>query len=213
MRNLTGILVMSKKNKIKIPRVMYIFCEGEKTEPLYLESYISDISKKTLSVFKIPKTKRNTPEQLVDAAIQKKQSSSSADGDVFWVVYDQENLTPQAFSAHQRAWSKANKHGVNIAISCICFEFWLLLHFGYTTKAFTSYSNLMSASPLKKLLPDYDKGSKITYMNIKDRVSNAKINATKLKVYAMANNKKTTQPYSFPAYTSFHELLEAIDSF
>lgn len=65
---------MSKKhggNK-KIPRVMYIYCEGEKTEPLYLEAYISERSKRTLSVFKIPKTRKNTPEQLVDEAIKKK---------------------------------------------------------------------------------------------------------------------------------------------
>ncbi|MGK2315867.1 hypothetical protein, partial [Klebsiella pneumoniae] len=49
---------------------------------------ISDRSKRTLSVFKIPKTRKNTPEQLVDEAIKKKNSSSSAEGDVFWVVYD-----------------------------------------------------------------------------------------------------------------------------
>lgn len=115
---------MSKKhgNNKKVPQVMYIYCEGEKTEPLYLEAYISDRSKRTLSVFKIPKTRKNTPEQLVDEAIKKKNSSSSAEGDVFWVVYDQEHLTPSSISCHQKAWNKANRHGINIAISCVCFE-------------------------------------------------------------------------------------------
>ncbi|WP_225377014.1 AAA family ATPase, partial [Escherichia coli] len=59
-------------------------------------------SKRTLSVFKIPKTRKNTPEQLVDEAIKKKNSSSSAEGDVFWVVYDQEHLTPSSISCHQK---------------------------------------------------------------------------------------------------------------
>ncbi|MDH8227892.1 RloB family protein, partial [Klebsiella pneumoniae] len=99
-------------NNKKVPQVMYIYCEGEKTEPLYLEAYISDRSKRTLSVFKIPKTRKNTPEQLVDEAIKKKNSSSSAEGDVFWVVYDQEHLTPSSISCHQKAWNKANRHGI-----------------------------------------------------------------------------------------------------
>ncbi|WP_405021879.1 RloB domain-containing protein [Klebsiella pneumoniae] len=44
--------------------------------------------------------------------------------------------------------NKANRHGINIAISCVCFELWLLLHFGFTTKV--SYDNLVLSSPLKK---------------------------------------------------------------
>lgn len=65
---------MSKKRGVvkNVPRVMYIYCEGEKTEPLYLDAYISERSKKTLSVFKIPKTRKNTPEQLVNEAVNKK---------------------------------------------------------------------------------------------------------------------------------------------
>lgn len=206
---------MSKKTvKVKkIPPVMYIYCEGEKTEPLYLEAYISEVSKRTLSVFKIPKTRKNTPEQLVDEAIKKKSSSSSAKDDVFWVVYDQEHLTPQTISTHQKAWNKASRHGINVAISCVCFELWLLLHFGFTTKAFTSYSNLMSSSPLKRLIPDYSKGSKSTYMSLRERVNDAKSNAKKLASYASSNYGNVGQPYLFPSYTSFHKLLEAIDKF
>lgn len=192
---------------------MYIYCEGEKTEPLYLDAYISERSKKTLSVFKIPKTRKNTPEQLVNEAVNKKNSPSSADGDVFWVVYDQEHLTDSSISCHQKAWNKASKNGINVAISCVCFEIWLLLHFGYTTKAFSSYNNLISNSPLKKLIPGYDKGSKLTYRNIRGRIVDAKNNARKLSSYAKSNCESNHEPYKFPCYTSFHELLEAIDRF
>ncbi|EOI5726529.1 RloB family protein, partial [Cronobacter turicensis] len=143
----------------------------------------------------------------------KKNSSSSAEGDVFWVVYDQEYLTPQSISCHQKAWNKANRNGINIAISCVCFELWLLLHFGYTTRSFSSYDNLISSSPLKKLIANYDKGSKLTYLAIRERIGAAKDNARKLDVYAKANYKNTHEPYQFPCYTSFHKLLEAIDGF
>ncbi|WP_172907591.1 RloB domain-containing protein, partial [Escherichia coli] len=74
-----------RKGGRNVPRVMYIYCEGEKTEPLYLESYIYENSRRTLSVFKIHKKRKNKQEQLVDEAIKKKNSSSTADGDEFWV--------------------------------------------------------------------------------------------------------------------------------
>lgn len=64
----------------KIPNVMYIFCEGEKTEPLYIEAYIADNANAKSKVIRIPKTKKNTPEQLVDMAIKKKNSDATAEG-------------------------------------------------------------------------------------------------------------------------------------
>ncbi|HFV8820852.1 TPA: RloB family protein [Escherichia coli] len=202
-----------RKGGRNVPRVMYIYCEGEKTEPLYLESYISENSRRTLSVFKIPKTRKNTPEQLVDEAIKKKNSSSTADGDEFWVVYDQEHLTTQSVLCHQRAWNKANRHGINIAISCVCFELWLLLHFGYTTRSFSSYENLMSASPFKSLLPNYNKGSSSTYDVLKNRIGKARKNAAQLEIFVKSDNENIHEPYKFPCYTSFHKLLDAIDNF
>ncbi|MEK8164828.1 RloB family protein [Morganella morganii] len=205
-------MMAKKKTKEKsVPPVMYIYCEGEKTEPLYLEAYISDRDKKGYSVFKIPKTRKNSPEQLVDLAIEKKKESSA--DDVFWVVYDQEQLTSQSKSSHQRAWNKANKNNINIAISCVCFELWILMHFGYTTKEFISYKDLISSSPLKKLIPDYDKGSKNTYYFLKEKISDAKENSKRLSCYAKHNNATTTPEYLYKSYTNFHDLLENIDSF
>ncbi|WP_208384768.1 hypothetical protein, partial [Escherichia coli] len=64
---------------------------------------ISENSRRTLSVFKIPKTRKNTPEQLVDEAIKKKNSSSTADGDRFRLVNDQKHLTTQPVLGHQQS--------------------------------------------------------------------------------------------------------------
>jgi len=210
---------MSKVKKTKkLPTVMYIYCEGEKTEPFYLDGYISTINKSKLNVFKIPKTRKNTPEQLVDEAISKKNSSSSADGDQFWVVYDREAVNSASSQAHERAWQKAKKNGINVAISCVCFEFWILLHFGFTTAPFVSYSSLMSASPIKKLLNDsgisnYQKGDKKTFYYLSNRVSTARSNAAKLEAHLNNNNADTKNPYRLDSYTGMHNLLDAIDAF
>ncbi|WP_139336008.1 RloB family protein, partial [Shigella sonnei] len=78
------------KKIIPVQNKMFIFCEGDKTEPLYISSYIDDKVKTKTKVIKIPKTKKNTPVQLVEEAISVKKSNKSISGDEFWVVYDRE---------------------------------------------------------------------------------------------------------------------------
>ncbi|MCL6387414.1 MULTISPECIES: RloB family protein [Pectobacterium] len=203
----------------KIPNVMYIFCEGEKTEPLYIEAYIADNANAKSKVIRIPKTKKNTPEQLVDMAIKKKNSDATAEGDVFWVVYDREDVQQHSHALHKRAWDKAMHNGVNVALSNVCFEFWLLLHFGYTNAAFTSYSNLISHSDflknLKKInIDSYNKGSKLIYPSIKYGLVNARKNATTLNSYIKSLHPNNIgAPYLCGSYTGFNNLLDAIDSF
>ncbi|MCL2859106.1 MAG: RloB family protein [Oscillospiraceae bacterium] len=48
-------------------------------------------------------------------------------------------------------------------MSVPCFEIWYLLHFGYTTKCFTSNKKLVSE--LKSKIKDYDKSS-----NVKEKI-------------------------------------------
>ncbi len=49
----------------------------------------------------------------------------------------------------------------------------------------------MSSSPLKKLITNYDKGSKLTYLAIRERIGTAKDNERKLDIYEKRNYKKT----------------------
>lgn len=214
---------MAKKdsnNKAKgksVGKLMYIYCEGDKTEPNYIESYISDKNGSRMSIFRIPKTRKNTPEQLVDEAIKKK-GEPGADGDVFWVVYDREAVNSTTMQAHSRAWNKAKKNGINVAISCVCFEFWILLHCGYTTKTFTSYSDLASNSPLKKIFPNYDKGDRGIYNLLRSSkdgkisIDNAIANADKLRKHNI-RQYGDLDDYHYEAFTAFDQLLKAIDDF
>jgi hypothetical protein len=73
-----------KKNTRQVKPKIYIFCEGEKTEPSYIRL------KKAAQQVNIEKTKKNTPVQLVDAAI-KFSGKSDYENDQVWVVYDRES--------------------------------------------------------------------------------------------------------------------------
>lgn len=207
------------KGNIKVDNKMYIFCEGEKTEPYYISAYVEDrVSHKT-KVINIPNTKKNTPLQLVDEAIAKKNSKSTISGDVFWVVYDHEAVNKITKEKHQQAWDKAIRNGINVAISNVCFEFWILLHFEYTCSTFTSFLNLYNTSNLKKHLSkegidDYDKGNDELYFTISSRIKTARKNAVKVNAQVLSTAPKgVDKPYELFPFTNVHELLDSIDSF
>lgn len=209
-------MAASDKN---IPNKMYIFCEGTKTEPQYLEAFIEDRVRQKSKIIKIPPTRKNTPVQLVDEAIAKKNSKDTIDGDVFWVVYDRESVAKYPKKLHSDAYNKAKKNGIKIAISNVCFEFWILLHFEYTTSHYTSYDNLMSESNLKEYLrragiKKYDKGSDILYFKVKSGIDRAKVRAKKVnKAILEASSNLSLEPHEYYPYTNIHELLEEIECF
>ena len=143
--------------------ILRIFCEGKKTEPHYFNGYIGRKfpANSRLKVIRIEPTKKNTPKELVEEAVKAKKAA--LDGDVFWVVYDRESEQKYPDGLHEKAHSNAQKNGVFIALSNVCFEVWLLLHFQESTAAYTHCDDLITNSELRNAckqrgLPDYDKG-------------------------------------------------------
>jgi len=61
--------------------------------------------------------RKNTPVQLVEAAIEFKDSPRSIDGDQFWVVYDRESIAKYSRDLHLKAWQKADSNDINIALA------------------------------------------------------------------------------------------------
>lgn len=200
----------------KVHNKMYIYCEGAKTEPSYISSYISEFASDKAKVLSIEPTRKNTPIQLVEEAIKKKEKCFS--GDEFWVVYDRESVSKYSKENHKIALDKAKANGINVVISNVCFEFWILLHFEETTKTFSSYENLMNSSNLKDYLKrvgirKYDKGSDELYHKINKGVAYARqraksVNSSVSQVAAMG-----VEPYELNPYSNVYELLDAIDAF
>ena len=63
-----------QKQQRELKPRLHIFCEGEKTEPNYLNGYIERCFPGT-KITVVEKTDKNTPVQLVDAAIALKSAS------------------------------------------------------------------------------------------------------------------------------------------
>jgi len=199
---------------------LHIYCEGEKTEPNYLTGYIGLFcpGNVRLKVIEIIPTKKNTPKQLVDEAVYDKKNKYP-EGDVFWVVYDRESVNKYPERLHMEAYQKAQTNNINVSLSNVCFELWLLLHFQETCAPYSCCDELIKNSNLnaeckKNGLDSYLKGDKTIFYKIANRISDARKRAEKInkKMLASAEPFKTN-PYQLNPYTDVHKLLDAIDKF
>jgi hypothetical protein len=208
----------NKKGKVRsVLPVLRIFCEGEKTEPYYLKGYVDHFHSGKRNIIIIENTNKNTPVQLVDVAVEAKRNGCS--GDWVWVVFDRESSSVYPDKFHAEARNKANDNGVNIALSNVCFEFWILLHFVYTEAAYTSCSDLLNNSKLKEYLKaigveSYDKGLPTLFDKLKDNVEDAIARAKKLKTSVeCCADKDRCAPHQLNPYVDIHELLLDMKNF
>lgn len=209
------------KKKLALKPVLHIFCEGKKTEPNYLSGYLGARHRgsRLLQVISIEKTDKNTPVQLVEAAINLKNSSGVTAHDEFWVVYDRESKAKYSDNLHQEALDKANSKNIQIALSNVCFELWILLHFQDVSAPYTSFTNLMKESNLKAKLKNagiknYEKADIQVFEVIKNQIPDARRRAEKMNRSTLeASHGAENRPHLLNPYTKVHELLNAIDLF
>lgn len=113
-------------------KTLVVFCEGEKTEPDYLEALkrepeVRDVAAVDLRV----ETSHggSVPLTLVTLAIQERVRSVREEGEIdeFWCVFDVE--WPINHPDLKDALRLALRSHIRVAVSNPCFELWLALHF------------------------------------------------------------------------------------
>ena len=113
-----------------------IVCEGEKTEPNYFDELINFYKLNTANV-EIDGTCGSSPKSVFERAVELYQNEEQK-GDAFDVVYcvfDKDSHG--TYDETLVRISAQNPKGVFCsAISVPCFEYWILLHFQYTTKPY-----------------------------------------------------------------------------
>lgn len=197
--------------------ILRIFCEGEKTEPNYIKGYLRQFYSNR-KLYMVHDTRKNTPVELVKEAIKCKKSYVSLQKDSFWVVYDRESVIKYPDARHAEAYDLASANGINLAISNVCFELWLLLHFYPNTAQYQSCDDLLRNSRFKRYLRDigvnnYEKGCLALYSLISDKIGDARKHALAMNAHTQQSAPSgVDRPYLLNPYTQVHELLDAIDS-
>jgi len=200
---------MKKNSRGKPTRVpkdtVLIVCEGSKTEPHYLLSFIRDkrISSARMHIIGSDRIGGSAPISLVDYAIklnnEKKVGQKGSEYDHIWIVLDCDKHTTL-----NKAIDKAYKYKFQIALSNPCFEIWIFLHYKYSTKQWENCSQLISEIR-KKYILNYRKNTDC-YSMLQEKTHIAETNAKKLLSYHL-----TADCDGNPS-TKIHLLLRHLES-
>ena len=117
-------------------------------------------------------------------------------------------LNKDSYSKLDETFKLADKNGINIAFSSISFEVWYLLHFTFTTRPWSNYSDIKKE--LCKYISDYDKSNSDMYEKLKDKTSTAIINAKKLREHYKPDLDAGKPVYELDSYTNVDELVELL---
>lgn len=206
-------LVRPKGNRKQNDRYL-IVCEGKKTEPQYFREMLLDwgINPK---IVRVAENDGNSPDRIVEHSrkLYEEESQKGDPYDKVFCVFDRDNHTTFDAAVQRIADLKNAKRSkpFEAITSNPCFEFWLLLHFGYRDTSFHSAGKKsvgdQAVAALKKMpgFQSYDKGQQDIYHKTKNKLSDALQAAKQLRANS-AKNKSTN-----PA-TEIDRLVLAIQS-
>jgi len=182
--------------------IIYIICEGEKTEKQYFESFKRRYS--NLNIMCIHEGYTDPKNIVICAKERKKQYSIDKEkGDGIWCVFDVNSNTNAAIIS---AVEIANEEGIEIALSNPSFEFWYLLHYEYRSGHIGRKDVI---TRLKKYIKHYDKA--VCYYDIlNDRLETATNNAKELNKMHAGNQQELFCRESNPS-TQVFKLVEFIN--
>jgi hypothetical protein len=188
-----GAALQRKKSERARNKRYLIVCEGTKTEPHYFRELLDDLCIRP-QVVRIAPNDGVSPDRVVAHALALYDEDAAA-GDAYdtvYCVFDRDrHSTFDASVQRTRDLSAAGKPLVAIT-STPCFEVWLLLHFGYTDKAFHAAGKksvgdqVVIALKTKPGFGKYDKGQKGIYARLKGKLGDALDHTDQLRRHCAA---------------------------
>jgi RloB-like protein len=210
-------IAATQKTKSRLSKQRFlIVCEGEKTEPNYLKS-LQQALRINETLVKIIHPKNNSPIGIFTHAKEAYEQSKN-DGDPYdqvYCVFDRD-----MHESFEEALNKIKSTENFEAITTNpCFEFWLLLHFKYTSAAYKQKDRKSVGDQVEHDLKQFDifanykKGQKDIYLLCKEKLSIAITNARQLRneMESSVSQKNNPQIDANP-WTNFDVLVEAIQN-
>lgn len=196
--------------QIQLGKKGLILCEGE-TETNYFQGLTTQekYKRKFAGIgVEVYKPKNHSPVGLVTEAKKRisEAKKSKSPYDFVWIVFDKDGHQniPQAFSDA----NDVKKPEIKIAFSVTCFEYFILMHFTKTTKAFTKCDDVITE--LKKHFVDYEK-SRNLFADLKDKHGVACDNSKWLCARCEDDIQDGKKVYELSAYTNVHHLITALN--
>jgi hypothetical protein len=213
----SNALARQQQLRTQSPRSL-IVCEGSKTEPHYL-SELREMWGIPNAWVSIKSSEGSSPHRVVQTA-EKLYAEDAQMGDSFdqvFCVFDRDAHPTFSATVQRTRELKANGKPFQAITSTPCFEFWFLLHFGYSDAPFAKAGKksvgdvVVSQFKSKAGLAQYGKGQKGMAALLLSNLASATQHATKLRKSAAKIQKHDPQIHANP-WTNVDELLEHIKS-
>jgi hypothetical protein len=163
--------------------VVLIVCEGRKTEPNYLEGLrvAYRLSSVNIRVIQPP---RSDPVSIVNFAIE--QMREDQEYDRGYCVFDRDNHANFVRAIRMLNISDLGRRGKLWAITSVpCFEIWLLLHYRYTSGAYSAIGEESACArvirDVRQHFPNYEKGHKTVFAGMAPMLDQALTRAERLE--------------------------------
>lgn len=202
---------LQRKRARKAPydRVL-IVCEGAKTEPNYLREIRDVYRLSTANIDICGEECGSDPLSVVNYAVRKFRQDP--DYDRVYCVIDRDKHATFDAAMDKLRQTRLGKHVSFAAITSVpCFEIWLLLHFGYTTRQFCAPGNASNCELViaelnkRERIPGYNKGARNIFVLTKEKLPDAITHARRLQQHNQGTGANN------PA-TNMHELVEYLIS-
>ncbi len=193
---------------ISISKRLLIVCEDEKSSKLYFESFKRDEKlKRELSSVDIDVVhpKDHSPVGLVNEAKEKKKKAKRIRNpyNEVWIVLDKDG-----HANLDQALITARDNNISVALSVICFEYWILLHFEKTKKPFTKCDQIISYIK-EKHFNGYVKNIN-AYTSLRDKIDKAIENGKWLMKQNQNDIDRGSKIYNLSAYTDVYILVQKL---
>ena len=189
--------------------LVLIVCEGGKTEPNYLMELRDAFRLSTANIEIVGEACGSSPRNVVDYALAECRSRKRQKYNRIFCVFDKDrHPSYKEALAKVRDVKLSKGESIQAITSVPCFEFWLLLHFTYTTRSFGSSgaSGSICASVIKELkkknrLPGYNKGMANLFLPLLEKLPDAIKNARLLAEHGEVSGSDNPS-------TQMHQLVE-----
>lgn len=154
-----------------------IVCEGEKTEPYYFQELCDYYTLATANVT-VDGSCDSSPKSVYEHAV-KLFNKAKAEGNAYdrvYCVFDKDKH--DTYLSTLDKISRQKPKDTFFAISSVpCFEYWLLLHFEFTTRPYAASGKnsigKMAEKDLKRYLPHYQKGERGLFLVLVESLETA----------------------------------------
>lgn len=178
-----------------------IICEGSKSEPNYLFGLRRSYNLSSINI-EVTSAAGSDPLNIVDYGIE----ACSKDYDKVFCVFDHDGR-PRFDEAVAKVKNTQKKHKgkLKVITSTPCFEFWILLHFAYTTAVFNKSGEKSACDNVVKAIikhfPEYAKEHPTLFDSLNHKLEQAITHAKRLK-------KHNADAGSSNPATDLHELVD-----